>query len=112
MELKRYYLALDLIEDPELISEYEELHKKVWPEVIENIKRAGIAHMELYRVENRLVMVMDTNDTFSFERKSELDQSNEKVQEWEQLMWKYQKALPNSRPGEKWRLMDNVFSME
>jgi L-rhamnose mutarotase len=33
------------------------------------------------------------------------------VQEWEQLMWKYQQAIPGSRPGEKWRLMDKIFAL-
>ncbi|MEO9805013.1 MAG: L-rhamnose mutarotase [Reichenbachiella sp.] len=112
MKLTRYCLALDLIDNPELISAYEESHKKVWPEVITNIKNAGIEHLELYRVENRLMMVMEVNDTFSFDRKAEMDESNEQVQEWERLMWKYQQALPNTKPGEKWRLMKNIFSME
>jgi L-rhamnose mutarotase len=33
------------------------------------------------------------------------------VQEWEQLMWKYQQALPGSKPGEKWRLMEKIFDL-
>ncbi|MCX8492531.1 MAG: L-fucose mutarotase, partial [Cyclobacteriaceae bacterium] len=34
-----------------------------------------------------------------------------KVIEWESLMWKYQQALPLSKPGEKWRLMDKIFDL-
>jgi L-rhamnose mutarotase len=33
------------------------------------------------------------------------------VQEWEQLMWKYQQALPGAQAGEKWRIMDRIFSL-
>ena len=35
-----------------------------------------------------------------------MDETDEKVQEWEQLMWKYQRQYLAARPGEKWRLMD------
>ena len=31
--MNRYYLALDLIDDSGLIAEYEDLHKKVSPEI-------------------------------------------------------------------------------
>lgn len=67
--MKKYYLALDLVNDAKLIKAYEELHKKIWIEVIDNLKESGIVCLEIYRVENRLVMVMEVNDTFSFERK-------------------------------------------
>jgi L-rhamnose mutarotase len=110
--MKRYCLALDLKDDRELIAEYEEYHRKVWPEVLQSITAAGIQQMEIYRVNNRLIMVMETNDDFSFERKAAMDEANAKVQEWEQLMWKYQTALPGSKRGQKWMLMEKVFSLK
>jgi L-rhamnose mutarotase len=107
--VKRYCLALDLKDDASLIAEYENYHRQVWPEVLESIKDSGIQQMQIYRVNNRLVMVIETNDDFTFERKTKMDAANKKVQEWEQLMWKYQEALPEARPGEKWTLMKKVF---
>lgn len=56
-------------------------------------------------------MIMEVNSTFSFEAKSVADKANPKVQEWESLMWKYQQALPLAKPGEKWILMDRIFSL-
>jgi L-rhamnose mutarotase len=109
--MKRHCLALDLKDDPGLIAEYEEHHRKVWPEILESIRRSGILSMEIWRTGNRLFMVMETADDFSFERKSETDASDPRVQEWEALMWRYQQALPSSKPGEKWRLMERVFSL-
>ena len=107
--MKRYCLALDLKDDPLLIAEYEQYHEKVWPEILKSIKDSGIEQMEIYCVSNRLFMIMETADDFSFGRKSEMDQSNRKVQQWEELMWKYQQALPGSKPAEKWRLMKKIF---
>ena len=105
----RHCLALDLVDDHALIKEYEQYHKNVWPEILNSIHNSGIQSMEIYRAGNRLFMIIDANDSFSFDKKGQMDKSNLKVQEWEKLMWKYQKALPVAKPGEKWILMDKIF---
>ena len=110
--MKRYCLALDLKDDPDLIREYEEHHQSVWPAIRQSIIESGITDMEIYRVGNRLFMIMETEDDFSFDRKKEMDIANPKVQEWEELMWKYQQALPVAKPGEKWLLMDQIFKLD
>jgi L-rhamnose mutarotase len=111
--MNRYCLALDLVNDPALIAEYEYWHKAEngWPEIKKSIVDAGITNMEIYRTGNRLFMIMDTDDTFSFDKKGEMDASNSKVQEWEQLMWKFQQPLPWAKEGEKWILMDKIFQL-
>ena len=109
--MKRYALALDLVDEPELIAEYEAYHQAVWPEIKKSILDSGIINMEIYRTGNRLFMIMETEEGFSFDQKAVMDESNEKVQEWEQLMWKFQQALPGSKPGEKWVLMNNIFEL-
>ncbi|HTQ28166.1 MAG TPA: L-rhamnose mutarotase [Puia sp.] len=110
--MKKYCLALDLRDDPALIAEYESWHRQVWEEVRKSITEAGIKHMEIYRTGNRLFMIVEAGDTFSFERKAAMDAANPAVQRWEELMWNYQQALPGATPGEKWRLMDKVFDLE
>ena len=109
--MPRYCLALDLKDDPKLIEEYEAYHEQVWPEIIKSIKESGIINMEIYRLQNRLFMIMDVNESFSFERKKQMDEGNPKVEEWEQLMWKYQQALPGAKKGEKWQLMEKIFQL-
>lgn len=110
--MKRYCLALDLIDDPVLIAAYEQYHQRVWPEILESIRAAGIINMEIYRWANRLFMIMETGEDFSLEAKRVSDAHNPKVQEWEQLMWQYQQALPGAQPGEKWIRMDRIFSLQ
>ncbi|MEX0273788.1 MAG: L-rhamnose mutarotase [Flavobacteriaceae bacterium] len=107
--MKRYALALDLKNDPRMIAEYEEYHKKVWPEILESIHAAGILVMEIYRIGNRLFMMLEVEDSFSFGEKESMDAKNPIVSEWEHLMWKYQQALPMAKPGEKWLLMKKIF---
>ncbi|MBY5959249.1 L-rhamnose mutarotase [Membranicola marinus] len=108
--MKRYCLLLDLVDDPDLIREYEEYHKKIWPEVIRSMTDAGVESMEIYRYGSRMAMVMEVNETFSFSRQMQINTENETVQEWEKLMWKYQQAIPGCKPGEKWVLAEKIFS--
>ena len=109
--MKRYCLALDLKDDEMLIKEYELYHQNVWPDILESIHTAGIGAMEIYRSGNRLFMIIEAGDNFSFAQKAAADAANANVQAWERLMWKYQQGLPGSKPGEKWVLMKNIFSL-
>jgi L-rhamnose mutarotase len=109
--MQKYILALDLKDDAGLIREYEAHHKNVWQEIEKSIRDSGIENLEIYRVGNRLMMLMETNDAFSFEAKAKADAENPKVQEWENLMWKFQQALPWAKEGEKWMLMEKIYEL-
>ncbi|MGV3586204.1 MAG: L-rhamnose mutarotase [Adhaeribacter sp.] len=111
--MKKYCFALDLKDDPALIAEYEYWHKSenAWPENLQHIREAGITGMEIYRTGNRLFMIMETEDSFSFERKSAMDAANAKVQDWENLMATFQQPLAWAKPGEKWVLMGKIFAL-
>ena len=108
---RRYCLTLDLKNDPALIAEYKRYHEKVWPEITKSIRDSGIEDMEIYLLGTRMFMIMEVNDKFSFEAKSRADATNPKVQEWEQLMWKFQQALSEAKAGEKWMLMERIYSL-
>jgi L-rhamnose mutarotase len=109
---RRFCLTLDLKDDPALIAEYKRYHEKIWPEITRSIRDSGIIDMEIYLLGNRLFMIMEVDQTFSFDAKAQADRGNPKVQEWETLMWKYQQQLPQAKPGEKWMLMERIFKLE
>jgi len=111
--MKRYCLALDLKDDPQLIAEYEYWHRAEngWPEIKKSILDAGITEMQIYRTGNRLMMIMETNEQFNATAKTAADAANPKVQEWEQLMWKFQQPLPWAKEGEKWVMMEQIFEL-
>jgi L-rhamnose mutarotase len=109
---QRYCLTLDLKDDPELIAEYKRYHEKIWPEITSSIKSSGIHNLEIYLKGTRLFMILEADDTFSLEKKAEADRNNPKVQEWENLMWRFQQAWPEARPGEKWMVMERIFKLE
>src|SRR5215469_7428615 len=109
---RRYCLTLDLKDSPALIAEYRRYHERVWPEITQSIRDAGIEDMEIYLLGTRMFMIMEVNGNFSFAGKTEADRTNPKVREWEELMWQFQQPLPQAKPGEKWLLMERVFKLE
>ncbi|MEI7591665.1 MAG: L-rhamnose mutarotase [Actinomycetes bacterium] len=108
---RRHCLTLNLKDDPALIDQYRKYHEGVWPEILESIQDSGIEGMEIYLLGTRMFMIMETADDFSFEAKAQLDSANPVVQKWEALMWSFQEALPQAKPGEKWLPMERIFSL-
>lgn len=111
MALNKYYLTLDLVNDAALIAEYKLIHQQVSPEIIKSIKDADITVMDIYCVGNRMFMIIEAGDDFSFEKKTAMDADNETVQKWESFMWKFQQTVPWAKPGEKWVLMEKIFGL-
>ena len=112
--MHRFCLALDLKNNPDLIEEYKAYHApgKVWPEIRESIRSAGILDMEIYLTGNRMFMIMEVDDTFDAARKAAMDAADPKVQAWEALMWRFQQALPWAADGEKWVMMERIFKLD
>lgn len=110
----RYCLACDLKNDSQLINEYKEYHKveNCWSEITDSIKNSGIVDMEIYLVGNRLFMIIEVDESFSFERKRKMDDNNCKVKEWEDLMSNFQQALPLASKNEKWSVMERIFKLQ
>ena len=109
---RRFCLTLDLKDDPNLIAEYKRHHEQIWPDIVQSIKDSGIEDMEIYLLGTRMFMIMEVNDRFSFEAKNKADRLNPRVQDWENLMWRFQQALPEAKPGEKWMLMERIFKLQ
>lgn len=109
--MKRYALTLNLKKDDALVEEYIQHHQNVWKEVEESLHASGIQRLNIYRIGYQLFMVMEVNDDFSFADKAAADANNPKVQEWENLMWKYQSPIEGAAPGEKWILMDCIYEL-
>src|ERR1700730_2308166 len=111
--MSRLLYALDLHDDPVLIDEYDRWHQadRVWPDILQSLRAAGIEEAEIFRIGNRLVLVLDVSTEFDAAAKAAADAADPRVEGWETVMLNYQKALPWARPGEKWVLMRRIFSL-
>lgn len=107
----RHCLTLDLKPDTELIKKYEDWHlpNNIPTDIPEGIKKIGILNMEIYRWENRLFMIVDTEDSFDWDIQMEKLSQMPGQKEWELLMDAYQQRLNDSE--EKWLKMKRIFSL-
>ena len=110
--MNEYVFFLDLVEDNELINQYDAWHKNVWPEVELQILSSGISSCRIYRFSNRLVLIAHSDLEMDWTKKSHNDLTHATTVEWENLMWKFQKAIPGSAPGEKWRMAELIYKLE
>ena len=109
--MKTYAQALDLKEDKDLIAKYENYHKNVWPETIEGLRNIGVLRMRIWRVNNRLFMLMETSDVFNIEKFQEYADQYPRANEWNELMMNFQQQNP-SPTGEWWSPMSLAFDSE
>ncbi|ENX28866.1 MULTISPECIES: L-rhamnose mutarotase [Acinetobacter] len=109
--MKRYCLALDLINDVGKIKKYQQFHKKIWPEIAANIQQRGVLDMQIWQVENRLFMIMDTQDDYDPAAAHEIALAEPKNVEWETLMSQFQQPLSSAAVGEKWIEMIKIFDL-
>ena len=107
----RYCLTLDLINDPDLIAQYEAWHSpaQIKPEIPLGINQVGILNMEIYRWENRLFMIVDTVEDFDWEGQMGILATLPGQQEWEALMDTFQQRLTDGTV--KWQRMTPIFKL-
>jgi L-rhamnose mutarotase len=110
---RRFALALDLVEDADLIAQYEAWHQpgQTPTPVIRSIRESGIENMEIYRAGNRMFMLIEANDSYCSESKSRSDAANPHVQRWVALMKRFQQPIPAAGPDGTWLQMQRVFRL-
>lgn len=103
----RRCFALDLIDAPEMIAEYQARHAPgaVWPEVLAHLRDQGIETMEIWRTGDRLMMIAEV--AADYPRPIPTPPA---VERWEAEMWHYQRALPHASAGAKWIELTPIFS--
>jgi len=105
---RRLCFVLDLINDAAKIAEYEAFHRPggVWPVIVDDIRAQGFEGMEIWRSGDRMVMIATVADDFPRSRTIP-----PAFDEWESLMWSFQKALPHAEPEQKWVPMAKIFDL-
>lgn len=109
--MKAFAQALDLKNDPAILAEYDQWHRKVWPEVIAGLKSIGIRNMRIFRVGNRLFMYFEVPEDFSPARDYQDYAANPRVLEWDEMMRRFQQPVPGTTPGQWWAPMELVFDL-
>ena len=110
--MTRHVLLVNLRDDPAAIAAYREHHQRVWPDVVDSLRRAGVKRMDIHMLGRMAVMIVDVADGLDVRRVFAAHQaSSPRVREWEQLMKSLQEPAPEAAPGEWWAKMEPVFRM-
>ena len=111
--IQRYCQTLDLKDEPALIQEYIKRHSPThhWPEIREGIRSVGILEMEIYHLDTKLFMIVDTPLDFEWEKAFEKLACLPRQEEWEKYVAFCQKVAPNAFSSEKWTLMERIFHL-
>jgi L-rhamnose mutarotase len=110
--MSRHVLTINLRDDPAAIAAYRDHHRRVWPEVVDSLRSAGVERMDIHLLGRRLVMIVELKDGLDVHRVFATHRSaNGRVQEWEQLMKSLQEPTADAAPGEWWAVMEPVFRL-
>ena len=111
---KRFCKTLELKHNPELIEEYKRIHAKsnVWPEVTEGMKEVGIVDMEIYLMETRLFMIMDTVPDFDHAKAMAELSTKPRQSEWEAFVSRFQISENDMPATEKWELVERIYKLD
>ena len=109
--VKRYCRTMNLKDDKALIAEYVKRHSpsEAWPEIRAGIREVGILEMEIYILDNRLFMIVETPFDFDWDSAMARLATLPRQQEWEDFMAIFQDCQEGDTADEKWKMMDRMF---
>ncbi len=110
VKTKDIAMMVNLVNDSAAIAAYDEYHAKAWPEVIAANEPANIKGVKIYRLQNRLVMILTVPENWDGDKDQNYVKSSPKVKEWLSIMEKFQQPSPEAPAGTKgWTTMKLVF---
>ena len=107
--MQRFVQILELVDSPEIISEYRRIHDEIWPEITQGIRSVGIDRMDIYLHCNRAVMIVEMPDNIDFDTAMSRLAVLPRQQEWEEYVARFQECAPMSTSSEKWKMMERMF---
>ena len=101
----------DLVNEPALIKVYDSMHSKngIWPELKKANLASGIHEIKIYRVDNRLFMMVTVPADADPSRMASLYLgADKKIEVWNKMMSNFQRALPGVDTTKKWSSMELI----
>jgi L-rhamnose mutarotase len=108
--MNRFAMMNTLRDDPEAIRMYDEYHAAVWPEVLEDNRRAGIQRIYIFRSGTRLFMFCEAEgvDPLRLESLAQSPRSREFQERMKDLF----EPSSEGSGSAGWTLMNEVTAFE
>lgn len=107
-----YLLTANLVDDSLLQQEYINYHKiqfEEWPEVARGFCNADFQQLLVYRNGRQLLLVISIPaDKTLDELNPKTVENNPRMDEWNQIMGKYQEGIEGTEPGEAWVFLNKL----
>ncbi len=104
--MKRYGLVIRV--RSEALEEYKAYHARVWPEVLETIRRCNIRNYSIFLKDGTLFGYYEYHGA-DYQADMAKMAADPKTQEWWKIMMPMQQPLDTRQEGEWWAEMEEVF---
>ena len=89
--------------------EYDEAHRRVWPELLAKLKEVGISKYSIFRRDQDLILVMQVDDFAAAWNALDRDSTNLR---WQEKMSAIFEPVPGLKPGERFAMLEEVFYLD
>lgn len=90
------------------LADYDELHRHVWPELIQEMENFGVTDYSIFRRGQDLFLTLRVDDFDELVRRLEASEVNRL---WQTMMLPFWEPVPGKRDDEPFAMMKEVFYM-
>lgn len=95
---------------PASYEEYKRYHRKIWPEIEDAIRDAGITNYSIFHFRGTMFAYYEyTGPEEEYEERMRRLDAAPRMKEWYGIMQPMQVPLEGREPGEWWATMEEVF---
>lgn len=106
--MARYCFLLQV--RPELLDEYQEQHRAVWPEMLRALRDTGWRNYSIFaRPDGLIVGYVEADDLAAAQQAMAGTEVNTR---WQAAMSKYFAGLDGRGPDESFELLDEIFNLD
>lgn len=111
-EWEHVLLTANLVKDAQLQQEYINYHNtqfEKWPEVSQGFCNASFQQLQIFKNGRQLMLVISIPKGESLdELNPKTMENNSRVNDWNELMKKYQTGIKGTKPDEVWVFLDKI----
>ncbi len=99
--------------DPDRVEEYRKYHAKIWPEIEEAIRHAGICNYSIYLDDDRLFAYLEYHGPDDeYEQRMEVLAQAPRMREWWDIIEPMQRPRTGGADGDWWLNLEEVFHQD
>jgi len=111
-EWENIILTANLVEDPKLQKEYVDYHAtqfEKWPEIAKGFCNADFQQLQVFKNGRQLMLIISIPKGESLDKLNpKTTENNPRVDDWNNLMKKYQTGIEGAKPDETWIFLNKI----